>query len=254
MGKPRKNGTKSRQVALTSGVGLYSKSAMYKKSGKWAKKKQWKNPAKKPAAKGPTKKEFGKGKNAGTRIIPAKRAPKFYPTERLQRKLKNTRAKPRPSQLRSSIHPGQVLILLSGKFRGRHVVFLRQLQPSGLLLVTGPYKANGIPLRRINQAYVIATSTRVDLAGVTIPNHLDDKYFSGHKKAKLAQKKVATTGDLFVEKAKTDKPKIDDKRKADQKAIDDALLKNIAKVPQLKQYLASTFSLHNREFPHELKF
>ncbi len=38
--------------------------------------------------------------------------------------------------------------------------------PQGVLLVTGPFKVNGVPLRRVNARYVIATSSKVDLKGI----------------------------------------------------------------------------------------
>merc|ERR1712046_488979 len=95
------------------------------------------------------------------------KAPKYYPADDVVTKPKSSRelASKGIAKLKSSIKPGSVLILLAGRFRGRRVVFLKQL-PSGLLLVTGPYAVNGIPLPRVNQAYVIATSTKVDISKV----------------------------------------------------------------------------------------
>merc|ERR550532_560552 len=85
--------------------------------------------------------------------------------------------------LKKGLTPGTVLIMLGGRFRGRRVVFLKQLE-SGLLLVTGPYAVNGVPLRRVNQRFCIATSTKVDIGKADFSS-VADGYF-----ARATQKKA----------------------------------------------------------------
>jgi large subunit ribosomal protein L6e len=99
----------------------------------------------------------------------------------------------RPTKLRPSLQPGAVLILLAGRFRGKRVVYLKPLS-GGVLLVTGPMKVNGVPLRRVNARYVIATSTVVDLDGVDVEK-FDDKYFAREKETKKSKEQKLFKGD-----------------------------------------------------------
>ena len=53
---------------------------------------------------------------------------------------------------------------------------------------------------------------------------------------------------------KEEKRVISDARKADQKAVDEQLLKKIAAVPMLNEYISSLFSIPKGKAVHTLKF
>ena len=150
----------ARSKDIAPGVGRLSRSQVFARRGLYKGLKKSEKPT---AAEATSTKEVtvGGANNGGKRLVPTQKASRFYPAEDVHQP-KKSRKSPKPASLRSSITPGTVLILLAGRFRGKRVVFLKQLE-SGLLLVTGPYKVNGVPLRRVNQAYVIATSTKLDL-------------------------------------------------------------------------------------------
>jgi len=176
-------------------------------------------------------------------LPPAQKKTKYYPADDIPlAKGWNKVTKPNPTKLKKSIKAGQVLILLAGRFQGKRVVFLKQLE-SGLLLVTGPYNCNGVPLRRVNQAYTIATSTQVDISGINTSKFTDD-YF----KWKTGK---ASDREFDVEKTKTE---VSDERKADQMTVDDALLKKISGTPLLGDYLKTKFTLSKSDKPHKMIF
>ncbi|KOM42870.1 hypothetical protein LR48_Vigan05g047400 [Vigna angularis] len=211
---PKKPRSVSRNPELIRGIGKYSRSQMYHKRGIWAIKAKHggvfprHDPSPKPDA-------------------PAQKPPKFYPADDVRKPLVN-KHKPKPAKLRPYI-------------------FLKQL-PSGLLLVTGPFKINGVPLRRVNQSYVIGTSTKVDISGANV-DKFDDKYFS-----KDAKKKKTKGEGEFFEAEKEEKNVLPQEKKDDQKTVDTALLKAIESVPDLKSYLGARFSLKAGMKPHELVF
>ena len=117
-------------------------------------------------------------------------------------------------------------------------------------MIPGPAKLNGAPLKRVNQAYVIATSTKVDISKVKIPDHINDDYF---KKTEAKAKKGA--GNIF--KNDKERPGLSDQRKADQKAVDKAILGAIRAHKEKKflvGYLRSRFYLTKNTAPHNLVF
>lgn len=143
-------------------------------------------------------------------------------------------------------------MLLSGRFRGKRVILLRQLS-QGVLLITGPFKSNGVPLRRVNHRYVIATSTTVDISGVDgaiLDRVAADEYWSREKK-----ESGKGEDDFFKDGETTPaKKEVDPQRVEDQKKVDGKILATVRKVPDLEAYLAASFSLRGDEKPHEMVF
>jgi len=185
-----------------------------------------------------------------------------------------------PGKVRSSLQPGRIAIILSGKYAGKRVVVVKHL-PSRLVVVSGPFRLNRVPLRRVDAAYLIGTSVQINLPEV-LKNELSeitDDHFSKKLKAKkLKQRKALSkkylkekkekSGDKSAEKSETgqkrkreetdkDKHKVKKRKTAKaafQSKIDSPLMAEIKKQPELGDYMRSRFFLTEGQFPHALKF
>ena len=116
-----------------------------------------------------------------------------------------------------------------------------------LSILTGPYKLNGVPIRRVNQRYVIATTTKVPVTGVNV-TAIDDKFFAREKEAKKGAEDA-----MFSGEAK--ETVVSAERKAAQITVDAALMKNIATLDaSLSAYISSKFSLSKADKPHSMVF
>lgn len=133
--------------------------------------------------------------------------------------------------------------------------------------MTGPFKVNGVPLRRVNARYVIATSMKVELKGIdskTVEKVGEEGYFTSEKKKEKAseeaffkqgEKPEVSDARAFDDETKSlKKKKVASARVSDQKAVDKALLTNIKSEPYLLEYLRNTFSLRKGDRPHEMKW
>ena len=169
----------------------------------------------------------------------------WYPVSDIKGHFKRKCKIPKKTHISAELTPGQVVIILSGRFRGRRVVFLKKLE-SGLLLVTGPYKYNGVPLKRVNAAYVLPTNTKINVDGKAAES-INDEFFL---KVDIKREKEE---DFFVED-KVKKERITDERKKAQNDVDTLVKKAVDEVPMMKEYLRNRFALKSGDKPHLMKF
>lgn len=203
-------------------------------------------------------KKVNGAQNGGERKVLVKKGPKFYPTETRPKKSKTGRVihKNHPRRFKKGLEPGRVLIILAGKHRGKRVVLLKTLK-SGLLLVSGPFKINACPLKRMHQKFVIVTRTKIPFDGVKIPKHINDKYFKT-KKASSKGAKTKQGGNIFATGKKTASTKPSRVRREDQVQVDkqvvQAIREKMGDKKSIFAYLGSYFFLRNHMYPHQLKF
>ena len=169
----------------------------------------------------------------------------WYPVSDLKSHFKRKCKVPKNTHISAPLTPGQVVILLSGRFRGRRVVYLKKLE-TGLLLVTGPYKYNGVPLKRVNAAYVLPTNTSVKVDG-KVAEKINDAFF---KRVEISREKKE---DFFVED-KAKKERVTKERTDAQNEIDTVVKKAVDGVPMMKEYLRNRFALKDGDKPHLMKF
>ena len=195
-------------------------------------------------AKGLVKRKESRKKNAEeNKSLKLKK--NWYPVSNLKSYFKRQCKAPKASHISAPLTPGQVVIILSGRFRGRRVVYLKKLE-SNLLLVTGPYKYNGVPLKRVNAAYVLPTNTKLNI-NAEIAKNVNDKFFD---RVDIERTKEE---DFFEDKEKK-KGRISEDKKKLQTEVDTEVKKAVDGVPMMKEYLRNRFALKNGDKPHLMKF
>jgi len=245
----RKNKGKPRLQNLKGGVARFSKSALFKKEALLAKKQ---NGGKAPEEKAMfVEKKIGGAKNGETRMVRVKKLPNNYPVETKRRFIRMSK-KLHPPKTRKSVQPGVIAILLAGVHQGKHVVILKALE-SGLILVCGPMRVNGCPMRRVDQRYIIATKTSIDISSVKIPDSVNDDLFK-----RTINNKATKKSSLFSnEKKDKEKYAPSEERKKLTAEVESQVIAVIEKLPDTQtmfKYICSKFFLQNGDYPHKMIF
>lgn len=102
-----------------------------------------KTPVKQPLVK---EKPIGGDKNGKKRLVQLQKPKRYHPTAVCnKRRVVKRPSLVRRTRLRGSLTPGTVCIVLAGRYAGKRVVFLKQLE-SGLVLISGNFTITQIQI------------------------------------------------------------------------------------------------------------
>merc|ERR1712168_497074 len=172
--------------------------------------------------------------------VRVKKLPNNYPVETKHRFIRMSK-KLHPPRARKAVQPGVFAIFLAGVHQGKHVVILKALE-SGLILVCGPMRVNGCPMRRVDQRYIIATKTSIDISSVKIPDSVNDDLFK-----RTINNKTTKKSSLFSnEKKDKEKYAPSEEKKKLTAEVESQVIAVLEKHPEREmmfKYICSKFSL-----------
>ena len=109
----------------------------------------------------------------------------------------------------------------------------------------GPYKYNGVPLKRVNGAYVLTTNTKLKLDAKVADSIKDDFFKKNWIKYKRRKR--------FFCWRKAKKERVTEERKKGQTTVDTEVKKVVDTIPMTKEYLRNRFALKSGDKPHLMK-
>ncbi|VWU50490.1 60S ribosomal protein L6-2, putative [Hepatocystis sp. ex Piliocolobus tephrosceles] len=230
------------------------------------KRRRNKTVKKSPVAEGT---KFYRIKGVVKELVPVK-ARKLIAKKYYGKKLASKKKYVVKRKQRKSIEVGKVAIILTGNHMGKRCIITKVLD-SGLLAVVGPYKINGVPLKRVDPRYIVVTSTNIfnlkDFSAVKedflkLTEKVDDSIFITSRDLKNKKKKLMKNKKdaLFMSNVLDHLKKLakEDPTFIKQKAINEEISNLIT--PAIKQnkiftkYIKSRFTLRNNMALHKLKF
>merc|ERR1719445_756374 len=115
------------------------------------------------------------------------------------------------------------------------------------------YESYGCPMRRVDQRYIIATKTSIDISSVKIPDSVNDDLFK-----RTINNKTTKKSSLFSnEKKDKEKYAPSEERKKLTAEVESQVIAVLEKHPEKEmmfKYIASKFSLQKGDYPHKMIF